>query len=72
MQNRMTSEEAIRIARADSCSDHDGSLLQTALLVTRNDRQIWVDSESAIGNVYVVEVDDQTGTVLFKGRVGLR
>ena len=70
---RLDTDEVVQIARSYTASARETEEWQRATLVERGDGKIWVVSEYvAMGSVAFVEIDDETGAVLKKGRHGLR
>ena len=70
--SNLSEAQAVQIAQAAAVAERKLAPLIMATRHVRDGRLIWSVSEAAIGNVLVVEVDDETGTVLAVRRVGLR
>jgi hypothetical protein len=70
--SKLSESETIQIAQAAASADPDARALTLATSAIRDGRIVWSVSQAAIGNVLVVEVDDETGTVVSVRRVGLR
>ena len=69
---KLSESQAIQIAPAAASADRDARALTIATRAMKDGRIVWNVSEAAIGNVLVVEVDDETGTAMSVRRVGLR
>lgn len=64
--------KVLRIASVAASSAGASRELTLASRSTRDGRIVWSVSEAAIGSVLVVDIDDETATVLAVRRVGLR
>lgn len=71
-RSRLSQEEALDAARSYAAGDSGADGLLWATLVERDGRRVWVVSQSAIGSVLSVEIDDETGSLIRKGRIGIR
>lgn len=69
---KLSEFEAIQIAQTAAAPNRDAPALTLATRAVKNGRIVWSVSEAAIGNVLVVEVDDETSNVVSVRRVGLR
>ena len=69
---KLSEFEAIQIAQTAAAPNSDAPALTLATRAVKDGRIVWSVSEAAIGNVLVVEVDDETSNVVSVRRVGLR
>jgi len=69
---RLSSDEAIAIARRAAADDPQGDLLTIAHAEQRSGNTIWIVSPAVMGRHLVVSIDDATGEVLEKKHVGTR
>ncbi len=69
---RLSSDEAIAIARRAAADDPLGEDLTMATVEQRSGNAVWIVSPAVVGRHLVILIDDATGNVLEKKHVGLR
>jgi len=69
---RLSSDEAIAIARRAAADDPECDQLTIASVERRSGNAVWVVSPAVVGRHLVISIDDATGNVLEKKHVGLR
>jgi hypothetical protein len=70
--SNLSESQAIQIAQAAAAATGKTGSLTMATRHVRDGRLVWHVSEAAIGSVLVVDVDDETATVIAVRRVGVR
>lgn len=69
---RLSSDEAIAIARRAAADDPQCEYLTIASVERRSGNAIWIVSPAVVGRHLVISIDDATGEVLEKKHVGIR
>ena len=72
LASNRSESQTIQIAQAAAAANGKIGSLTMATRQVRDGRLVWIVSETAFGSVVVVDIDDETGTVLPVRRVGER
>jgi hypothetical protein len=69
---RLSSDEAIAVARRAAAGDPQCENLVLAKVETRSGNATWIISSATVGNMLEVAIDDATGKVLEMKNIGTR
>jgi hypothetical protein len=72
LPTRLSSDQAIAIARSAAADDPDRDLLTITTVERRSGKAIWIVSPASMGRRLVISIDDATGEVLDKQHLGVR
>jgi hypothetical protein len=71
-RSNLSESQAIQIAQAAAVAKGTTGSLTIATRQVRGGRHVWSVSAAAIGGVLVVDIDDETATVVAVRRLGMR